>query len=487
MDDKPAPKPMPPVRRRHWKWPLRIVLSALMILLCGSVWMIANREWTRRQSEREWEGARAEIDQSDPDWTWERLNARRPRPPEGKNGATLIPQIKKLSAASWGKELAKEEWKPLLEVPPNVRYTPAVVVQARRALAASGEAVKLARTLKDYPNGHRDIHLTADVLNTPLEDTQHTRYAADALRWDVVIALEDGDSGRAVDDLRAILNASRSIGDEPFLISQLVRIAVRSVALRSAEWLLAQTADAPGLAELQQALAEDAEEPLLFYGVRGDRGAFDKLFANLDSGQTTPDQAISRGFKDWQAQFGWWCYRGHLPADRAFALSWMTLYIEAARLPIHEQQAAVAAIPNPTKEPARLLSGALLPAVDKVAEAHWRSAAEARCAVVGLACERFRQKHGRWPTELAELVPAFLPALPTDPYGGGPLVYAKTTEGVVVHSIGNRTSPLLGLQAAVPAPRPGLPEGVAFGFVLWNPDQRRLPPPAPMTSEGEQP
>jgi hypothetical protein len=456
--------------------------------MCQAVWVVANREWTRRQSDREWAEARAEIDHADPDWTWDRLNAKRVIPPEGKNGATLIPQIKKLSHAEWGKELVKEEWKPRLEVSPNVRYSQTIIDQVRRDLAASAEAVKLARTLKGIPQGHRVIHLKPDVISTPLEDTQHTRHAADLLRWDVVLAVEDRDGNRAVVDLQAMLNASRSIGDEPFLISQLVRMAVRTTTVRSTEWLLAQTTDATGLEELQAALAADAEEPLLLYGVRGDRAAFDSLFANLDSGETTPDQAIDSSFKDLRARFGWWQYRAYLPADRAFALQWMTSYADAAKLPIHEQPAAVAAIPDPVKDPTRLLSGALLVAVDRVANAHSRATAEARCAVIGIASERFRQQHGRWPHDLAELTRAFLPAVPLDPFDGQPLRLKQMDDGVLVYSVGKRPPNQFGLQP--PPPRPELPQGVEFGFRLWNPDRRRLPPPpepAPAPHEVGQP
>lgn len=489
MNEKPpAPKPKRPFRPRsqRWKWVLGIALSLVVILLCHFGWMAANREWVRRQNEREFAEAQDAVDQSDPDWTWERLSAKRAQPPAGQNSADLIPRIKKLSHEDWGKELAKEEWKPRLEVPPNVRYPPAVTEQACRDLAASAEAVNLARTLKDLPHGRRDIHLKPNVLDTLLQDTQDTRHAGDVLRWDVVVAVKDRDDRRAVDDLHALLNAARSIGDEPFLISQLVRMAVRTVAVRSTEWLLAQVTDAPGLAELQAALAADAEEPLLLYGVRGDRAAFDKLFANLDSGETTPAQAIDAGFKDLSAQFGWWHYRAYLPADRAFALNWMTCYAEAARLPIHEQSAAIAAIPEPVKDPTRLSSGLLLPAVDKVANAHWRTTAEARCAVVAIACERFRQKNGHWPNDLSALTPALLAAIPLDPYDGQPLRLAKLEDGIVIHSVG-RFDPKASVKTL--SRQPELPEGIDFGFRLWNPDRRRLPPPpepAPAPHEVEQ-
>ena len=129
-----------------------------------------------------------------------------------------------------------------------------------------------------------------------------------------------------------------------------------------------------------------------------------------------------------------------------------------------------------------MLSGLLLPAVDKVGAAYWRSTAEARCAVVGIACERFRQQNKRWPGTLAELVPALLPAVPLDPYDGQPLRFEKMDYGVVVYSVGKKPPNQFAQPGAQPAAPRGLPEGVEFGFRLWNPDQRRQPA-APDTEE----
>jgi hypothetical protein len=99
--------------------------------------------------------------------------------------------------------------------------------------------------------------------------------------------------------------------------------------------------------------------------------------------------------------------------------------------------------------------------------------------VVGIACERFRLKHDRWPTALADLCPQFLPAVSLDPFDGEPLRLAAQDDGIVIHSVGT-----VQRNSSVPVDRPGLPEGVEVGFRLWNPDARRLPPP-PDSPKGE--
>jgi hypothetical protein len=62
--------------------------------------------------------------------------------------------------------------------------------------------------------------------------------------------------------------------------------------------------------------------------------------------------------------------------------------------------------------------------------------ARQRVTVAGIAAGRFRLKHGRYPGELKELVPEFLPAVPLDPYDGQPLRYSILPTGFSIHSIG---------------------------------------------------
>jgi hypothetical protein len=488
FEDEVEPLPHEPRRRRWgWRWIKRIGAAVFTALLFYCGWVFIDRAGANRNGNRALETARSEVESSDPNWNWEKLNAARPKPPEGKNGAELIPRIKKQMTAEWGKELAKEEWREDLEVPLNIRYDPRVIEQVRRELGASAEAVKLAHTLRECPFGHRSFTLSPNVLDTRLQDTQDTRAVVDLLRWDIVLALEDGNTRRAAESLLALLKASRSIGDEPFMVSQLVRMAGRTITVQSTEWLLAQTPDVPDLAALQAALAADAEDPLLLYGLRGDRAMFDRLFENLQSGVCSFDNvAVGRSSRNPWERLGWWHYRANLPADRANALEWMSKAVEAARHPIHEQPALIAALPEMPDDDQHRLSRLLIPAVDKVAHTYWRTTALERSAVIGIACERFRQERGRWPAAVNELKPAFLAEIPTDPYNGQPLRYAKSATGVVVFSVGKRPQ-----QAGQRGPgETGLPPGIEYGFRLWNPDQRRLtpreaiPPPHAPGAEG---
>jgi hypothetical protein len=474
------------------RWLKRTLVAVVACLALRTVWLVGEREWKRAAGEREYAAAVAETEKSDPNWRWEALAANRQQPPADKNGATLIPRIGEATPKDWGQKLHDPEWEPILTRPANLRLPDEVVAEARRELGAAGRAVEFARAFKDYPSGHREITLSRDVLGTLLPDTQHTRAAAALLRWSAVVAVEDGDPGRAADDLAAALNVSRSIGDEPFLISQLVRMATRTVAARSTERALAQLSlPADRLASLQAAWAADAEEPLLLYGVRGERAAWDVLMARLGDGTVTLNDIA--GTKEEGLSFGtfaWWLYRCRVSRNRAFALRWYGEAVAAARLPVHEQAPIIRSLRGKLPDPGDkdyVLARLLLPAVDKVAEGGWRAAAEARCVAVGLVCERFRLAHGRWPESLSAVPADLLPGgVPFDPFDGQPLRYRRLDDGAVVYSVGPDGKDDGGaLDRQV---MPGAPDS-DIGFRLWDPAHRRkpAPPAAPPMPEPETP
>jgi hypothetical protein len=321
------------------RWLKRTAGAVVLVVVIRTAWLVGEREWVRAAGEKDYAAAVAETEETDPDWRWEALTAKRRRPPDGKNGAELVPRVQQLAPPGWGTQLQSKEWEPLLSGPSNCRYPDAVVEEARREVAAAGEAIRLAREFKDRPWGHREIHLTPDYISTPLTETQGTRLAAALLRWDVAAAVEDADTNRAADGLLAMLNASRSVGDEPTSISQLVRYATRREAGFVVERVLGHVEfTEEQLATLQSAWAADTEEPLYLYGVRGERAGFDVLVGNLINGTVTPDGLSGTNDGDSpMGHFGWWLFRARLAKNRAFALRWFNEAVAIGRLPLHEQ------------------------------------------------------------------------------------------------------------------------------------------------------
>lgn len=457
-----------------WKrWPLRLAVGVASTWLLITVWLVGQRETRRAVGGRELAAVLAETSAAEPGWTWEALEPADTPPPDD---APTIAAVRALSPAGWAIDPPLGWERDTPDPPPNVRFAAATQARAGESLAPGRRAVEFARAaLADRPAVRRRVELAPDVFNTKLPDTQFAATVTRLLRWDAVFAAEAGDRARLAAALAAALNASRSIGDEPFLVSQSIRMGARNVAAASAERGLAQVELNPGALErLQATWARDADEPLLLIGLRGDRAAFDAFFRNLTDGRYNPggaDGPLDRYF--------WWLDRGRLPRDHAFYLRWTGRALAAARLPTHEQLAAVRAIPPPDPaDPSIRFSLLVLPAAEKMTFAALSSTGVARCTVAGVACERFRQERGHWPAKLNDLVPAFLSAVPLDPFTGEPLRLAKLNHGVVVYSVGTDGR---GDGGDLGTPLP--PAGSYPRFRLWNPDRRRLPPPEPPPPE----
>jgi len=459
-------------KRRFVRWLVVTVVGSFVLV---TLYNLVRREATRIEGQRELAAAIAEVESDDPNWTWEGLSAARPKPPVGQNGADLIPRVHALLPKEWTRDVNPEQWAPdPQQGQPNVRYSNHVVKMVRRNVGRVTPAIELARTFKGYPHGHRDLPRTPDVFSTPMPDTAHTRTVALLLCWDAALAAEDENSTLLADVLLAQLNVSRSVADEPMLISQLIRVSTRIVATRSLERAIAQS-DIPkaALVRLQTAWASDAEEPLLLYGIRGERAAYDVLLRNLCDGTVTPENIGSGRDAGMSFEgYAWWLWRPNLFTNRAFYLRYMTQAAHAARLPLQEQLAAIDALPAIPEDNKFRIAALILPAVQRIASATLRSTAEMRCAVAGIACERFRQQHKRWPNSLAELVPAYLPAVPLDPSNAEPLQYAKSDTGAVVSSVWLPRRPDDFQRLKIDSPPPEHPR-----FRLWNPELRRLPPP----------
>lgn len=86
--------------------------------------------------------------------------------------------------------------------------------------------------------------------------------------------------------------------------------------------------------------------------------------------------------------------------------------------------------------------------------------------IVALACERYRQATGHWPTKMVDLQPEYLKDIPIDPYIGQAMLYRVLNDGIVAYGVGTNGiddgGDVLYL-AGAPKDR---------GVKLLNPDQR---------------
>jgi len=82
----------------------------------------------------------------------------------------------------------------------------------------------------------------------------------------------------------------------------------------------------------------------------------------------------------------------------------------------------------------RILPALLVPGYRKSIYVRCRAESLLSGTKLAVACNRFERKKGRWPETLDELVPAYLEAVPTDPFDGEPFRYSA--EKGIVYSVG---------------------------------------------------
>ena len=97
--------------------------------------------------------------------------------------------------------------------------------------------------------------------------------------------------------------------------------------------------------------------------------------------------------------------------------------------------------------------------------------------ITAIALKRFQMKNGHYPTGLAGLVPAFLPAVPLDPVDGKPLRYRSNGDGTfLLYSVGENGKDDGG--------NPSLEKGAKSSSYFWdNPDALDWVWPQPATPQ----
>lgn len=461
-------------RRRRWP----AVLACVLALAAAPPGYWFYHHWSAR---RELERLLAEMDRADPGWRFAEIQARRKVLPPERNSAEQILRVLRVHGRRYF-DFPESEAKRFEGLAPQAQLTGRQRAVLRGWLDKADRELAEAYKLRDLPEGRHPIVYTEAVIDTLVETMQQARNVAYLLHYDALRHLQDGDEAKALDASRCQLNVARSIGDEPCLVGMLIRVACTEMALRTLERALAQGEPGPAaLEEMQGRLERELGEPLLTVSLRGTRASIHAAIAALHAGKIKP--ALFRQMSDGAPPPGplrAFLERfipGTLAVDEAACLRALNRVVAAAELPEERQQQAVTEALREAKEQ-EVASAGLLKNLGLPVAAHHRGRAGLRCAVAGLAAERYRLKHGRWPESLAELVKGgMLREVPRDPFDGQPLRLRRLPDGLVIYSIGpdqadDRGRTLLRHQS------PAAPQA-DVGFRLWDVDARRQLPHPP--------
>ena len=353
------------------------------------------------------------------------------------------------------------------------------------AAEANRPATELLKQAMDYPAFDFQPEYNK-VFHMLLPQLASIKRSAQRLSAAAMCDLHKGDAASATTNLCALLALVRGTHDERTAISQLVRIAMASIAA-SASWELLQATNLTDaeLAKLQSGwerlefieavensmLMERAMNETTIVTLRASSTEFQRALGGYGSGSSSSSGGGS-GSGDWledlkdSARNGWyharmagaiflwqtsWSY-----SDELRALQCNQVILESLRT-IRTNQVFLPAYTNMTAQLDAMgitnTSEGWLGVLDVADFRSFFSGAQSglsavvrktmavevsrRIVVTAIALKRCQLKHGNYPAELSELTPEFLPSVPLDPVDGKPLRYRPNSDGTfLLYSVG---------------------------------------------------
>ena len=306
-------------------------------------------------------------------------------------------------------------------------------------VAANAEAIELLH----HAAAIKGCRFQVDVslgMDAPLPPLGNLRRCSLTLGLAAVLAAEDGRGDDVAEVTRSAIAAADVLQRAPDIISQLVRIACFAITTHNLERAMNWTTLTPEqCSDLAERLAAAEAPDIPARTMASERCA---MYAYL-----LPNGGAWK--EGWAGPVRTRIARatGGSVRVRLLWLDVMERYINALRAPEGELYRTITEVDRAifgelqrdardiTDTSARMIL-AVLPGYRRWTTEYLTSNAQLRTARAALAVEQFRQTNGRLPAALDELVPAYLDAVPPDPFDGKPLRYHTLDKGYVVYSIG---------------------------------------------------
>lgn len=454
---------------RPLRWGLRLlkwaVILGCVVVFLGFCASLIYGGYASKQLEE----AINETDEKDPGWTWNSLQVNRKAVPEKENAALVVAAVAKQLPADWPSEEIMHGLRPLFGRSAAVSLTEAQHKVLQAELEKHQAALEQARSLAGFQAGRwAPLALEDRWQRTPRGAEEHERVAT-LLFLDTFQAATTGNEGQALRSVRALFGYARSIGDDPDHCQQLFRVELHRRAVLLLQRVLQQSSNFPeaDLAGLQQSVAQEIQEPLLWYSLRGDRAAYQTDWEAVQAGQQGALSYVAGSPMQWSFVTRDTPFQFLTPAERLLRSGQFKL---ATAEYLRSMNRAIAGARQPPEQ---------LPGSDHSAAQPqpWRELfrefqddqARLRCAAIALAAERYRLANEGWPASGEALVPKYLGTTLFDPYSAAGLLWKKEPEGIVIYSVGwNRVDD--GGGGLFETDADTIPKDV--GFRLWNSERR---------------
>jgi hypothetical protein len=436
----------PMTRRRKYL----IGIVPVLLLALPLIWLYPNREKQSPGDEPDLQLVIAELDRADPNWRWDDLVASRPQVPDQENlllrYRSILPSIRGLGLNPNGTQIVFD-W----EIPKNELRSSEEINFLATHLENYRAALKLVHTLSDLeksripiPPGRKSLDFLVGWFGDEFREIWRL------LVFDGEMALQNKDSTTAIGNIKRILAGANSIRDELTLLIHQTRLMGINIACGKIERLLALTEPKEQLQELIPILDKVNKESSFIPVLRGERAFWHLFFVELEA---DPER-----------------YRPFRKADHATYLQTMTEIIQQFKKPFLEQVQWLQTYRPPERTDKIVLAPECIGGHMKEMEAEFRTKVRMQICRVAIAVELFRVQHNRWPKDLQEIPPTFLPEKPIDPYDGELLRYRVIDDGVLLYSVGHDR-----FDHGGEIPESANPTTKMLLFQLWNPEHRRKP------------
>ena len=416
-----------------WWWRRRLVAICSVIAGLIAAWLVYDF-WTRRSTEQRYRDAVAEADRLDPNWRAGLLAEAPPEIPDDENSALLV--ISSYEKIPGGWQPLKGEWPPL-PLKPRQPLAPELLISLKKSREEAKDGLADARALVNRPRGAFPDWRVEVPRGVPLSRRQ-VETVSQLLYVDALVRIDEGDLAGAAGEIKAIVNAGRALGNEPMLAVQAGRVTAVVTAVATLERLLARgELPAAVLVDMQKLFEDEARHPVALVALQGSRAAVEKRFEDVRTGRAGVPALFESPSRSFPAIIYTW---RSIRENQTLHLAHATRMVELAKRPAPEQGPALDQYADGVSGQNQGLIQMiyLFPFRENFSRnvGGWQSQHHAylNLAVLGLASERFRLDHGRWPKSAEDLVPAYLEAVPYDPYTGASLRWKPLGKRLLIYT-----------------------------------------------------
>ena len=327
-------------------------------------------------------------------------------------------------------------------ISPQMQTPAADVLFALSKFDSSVDELRQAsqRPYADVPLNYADGF---DSVSTLLPVLSELKRCSQVLQLRAAAELAEGQSGKALDDVKLLLYLNNSLRSSPFFISHLVRLAIVAITVQPIwEGLAEHKWSDEQLATLETELGKLDFLADYEFALRGER-AF--AIATIDNERRTREiisrqengNLITNGLTLMPSAYFYQSELAHAQMSQLWILPLVdtnSRIVSPAAL-----QRAENSVQAERKHysPYKIQALMLFPVISRAVEKFAAIQSSVDLARLVCALERYRLAHGEYPETLDALAPQFIAKVPHDIINGQPLHYRREANGhFILYSVG---------------------------------------------------